>query len=168
MNGITGASRKSGVGGRPRRGATYGEDEPDHGVGAAPITGGVFKSAAFEILKTEERLMTSGEITKLAIERKLLKCMGKTPENTMASALYTEVRKKASTTVFIKGACSCCVQALQQLLGVQQGGVGGGAAAGGGGGEEEAVVAAAAAVEGAAAAEVEDRKPPAAAGSEAC
>lgn len=44
----------------------------------------------------------AGEITKLAIERRLLKCMGKTPENTMASALYTEVRKKAATTVFIK------------------------------------------------------------------
>lgn len=48
------------------------------------------------------RCSAAGEITKLAIERKLLKCMGKTPENTMASALYTEVRKKAGTTVFIK------------------------------------------------------------------
>ena len=43
----------------------------------------------------------AGEITKLAVERKLLRCTGKTPENTMASALYTEVRKKAGTTVFI-------------------------------------------------------------------
>ncbi|EFJ51231.1 hypothetical protein VOLCADRAFT_88101 [Volvox carteri f. nagariensis] len=73
----------------------------DHASGA-PVTGGIFKNAAFEILKQEERLMTSGEITKLAIDRKLLRCMGKTPENTMASALYTEVRKKAHTTVFIK------------------------------------------------------------------
>lgn len=46
--------------------------------------------------------MTSGEITKLSLERKLIKCTGKTPENTMASALYTEVRKRPLQTTFIK------------------------------------------------------------------
>ena len=46
--------------------------------------------------------MTSGEITKLALERRLIKCSGKTPENTMASALYTEVRKRPLQTSFIK------------------------------------------------------------------
>ncbi|GFR48405.1 hypothetical protein Agub_g10299 [Astrephomene gubernaculifera] len=106
MNGLVGGPRRAHTGaGRPRR-ANYNGDfdsvDPSNAVGQAPMTGGVFKSAAFEILKQEERLMTSGEITKLAMERKLLKCTGKTPENTMASALYTEVRKKAHTTVFIK------------------------------------------------------------------
>lgn len=74
----------------------------DFEAGTSLGSGGIFKNAAYEILKQEERLMTSGEITKLAVERKLLRCTGKTPENTMASALYTEVRKKAGTTVFIK------------------------------------------------------------------
>lgn len=64
--------------------------------------GGIFKSAAIEVLKMEKRLMSTGEITKLALERKLVKCQGKTPENTMASALYTDVRKRGNYSPFIK------------------------------------------------------------------
>ena len=40
-------------------------------------------------------MMSTGDITKVALERKLVKCQGKTPENTMASALYTDVRPRA-------------------------------------------------------------------------
>ncbi|MEW5310217.1 MAG: hypothetical protein WDW38_002034 [Sanguina aurantia] len=65
-------------------------------------SGGVFKSAALEVLRKQERLMTSGDITKRAQERRLLKVTGLTPENTMASALYTDVRKRPTTTPFIK------------------------------------------------------------------
>lgn len=64
--------------------------------------GGIFKGAAIEILKQEKRLMTTGEITKLALDRKLVRCQGKTPENTMASALYTDVRKRGQYSPFIK------------------------------------------------------------------
>lgn len=38
--------------------------------------------------------MSSREICKVAIERGLIKCSGKTPEATMASALYTDVKRK--------------------------------------------------------------------------
>jgi hypothetical protein len=124
---------------RLHRRSNFGAEDdapPEAADGSGRVSGGIFKTAAQEILAQEARLMTSGkrvhnaatphapplqacqpnhlltacmsiwmcagEITKLAIERKLLKCTGKTPENTMASALYTEVRKKAATTVFIK------------------------------------------------------------------
>ncbi|GLC41420.1 hypothetical protein PLESTM_001194100 [Pleodorina starrii] len=106
MSGLAGVTRRATAGsGRSRRNMYLGDfdtESADQATSTLPLSGGIFKNAAFEILKQEERLMTSGEITKLAMERKLLRCMGKTPENTMASALYTEVRKKASTTVFIK------------------------------------------------------------------
>lgn len=65
-------------------------------------SGGVFKSAAAEILAKEKRLMTTGELTKVALERGFIKCQGKTPENTMASALYTDVRRKGAKSLFIK------------------------------------------------------------------
>lgn len=72
------------------------------GTGERTGSGGIFKTAAIAILQQERRPMTSGDITKLALERKLVKCTGKTPENTMASALYTEVRKRPLQTPFIK------------------------------------------------------------------
>ncbi|GLI60954.1 hypothetical protein VaNZ11_003206, partial [Volvox africanus] len=105
MSGMASVGRRATAGaGRSRRNmySTDFESETADQASGIPLTGGIFKNAAFEVLKQEERLMTSGEITKLAMERRLLRCMGKTPENTMASALYTEVRKKANTTVFIK------------------------------------------------------------------
>ncbi|GIL62151.1 hypothetical protein Vafri_16422 [Volvox africanus] len=105
MSGMASVGRRATAGaGRSRRNmySTDFESEPADQASGIPLTGGIFKNAAFEVLKQEERLMTSGEITKLAMERRLLRCTGKTPENTMASALYTEVRKKANTTVFIK------------------------------------------------------------------
>jgi hypothetical protein len=46
--------------------------------------------------------LAAGEITKIALERKLVKATGKTPENTMASALYTDVRKRGSNSPFFK------------------------------------------------------------------
>ncbi|GIL94831.1 hypothetical protein Vretimale_997 [Volvox reticuliferus] len=105
MSGMASVGRRTTAGaGRSRRNmysADFESEAADQTSGI-PLTGGIFKNAAFEVLKQEERLMTSGEITKLAMERRLLRCTGKTPENTMASALYTEVRKKANTTVFIK------------------------------------------------------------------
>jgi hypothetical protein len=39
---------------------------------------------------------------RLALERSLINCQGKTPEATMASALYTDVRKKGQASVFIR------------------------------------------------------------------
>ncbi|KAL4526428.1 hypothetical protein Ndes2526A_g00878 [Nannochloris sp. 'desiccata'] len=64
--------------------------------------GGVFKQAAVEILRSECRLMPTGEIAKLALRRGLVRCTGKTPEATMASALYTDIKRKEGHSLFVR------------------------------------------------------------------
>ena len=64
--------------------------------------GGIFKAAAISILRQEGRLMTTGEIARLALKRHLIKCSGKTPEATMASALYTDIKRKEGESTFIR------------------------------------------------------------------
>lgn len=64
--------------------------------------GGIFKAAAVEVLKQERRLMSTGDIARAAIARGLVVCTGKTPEATMASALYTDVKRKEEFSVFIR------------------------------------------------------------------
>jgi hypothetical protein len=39
---------------------------------------------------------------RVALETELIKCQGKTPEATMASALYTDVKRKLSKSVFTR------------------------------------------------------------------
>eukprot|EP00890_Picochlorum_soloecismus_P003969 jgi/Picsp_1/4573/NSC_01943-R1_restriction endonuclease len=68
----------------------------------AKCNGGIFKAAAIEVLRQEMRLMTTGEITKLALMRNLIKCSGKTPDATMASALYTDVKKREHNSAFVR------------------------------------------------------------------
>ena len=41
---------------------------------------------------------------RLALERQHIKCQGRTPEATMASALYTDVKRKGSKSVFTRRA----------------------------------------------------------------
>ncbi|GBF98412.1 hypothetical protein Rsub_10477 [Raphidocelis subcapitata] len=69
---------------------------------AEGVAGGVFKGAAVQILRLERRLMSTGEITKLALQRGFLKAQGKTPEATMASALYTDVKRKPADSLFTR------------------------------------------------------------------
>ena len=38
----------------------------------------------------------------IALERELIKCQGKTPEATMASALYTDIKRKDRFSVFTR------------------------------------------------------------------
>lgn len=64
--------------------------------------GGIFKQAAVEVLRVERRLMTTGEIARVALQRGLLRATGKTPEATMASALYTDIKRREGTSVFIR------------------------------------------------------------------
>ncbi|KAL4443780.1 hypothetical protein ABPG75_011517 [Micractinium tetrahymenae] len=64
--------------------------------------GGVFKTAAVEVLRRTRRLMTTGEICRLALEWGLLSCQGKTPEATMASALYGDIKRKGGPSLFIR------------------------------------------------------------------
>ena len=64
--------------------------------------GGIFKQAAVQVLREEQRLMSTGEITKLALQRGYVSRSGKTPEATMASALYTDLKRRSGETVFIR------------------------------------------------------------------
>lgn len=64
--------------------------------------GGIFKMAAVEVLRGEKRLMSTGEIARVALKRGLIKCTGKTPEATMASALYTDIKRKEGQSIFIR------------------------------------------------------------------
>lgn len=38
----------------------------------------------------------------MALKRGLIKCTGKTPEATMASALYTDIKRKEGHSIFIR------------------------------------------------------------------
>eukprot|EP00877_Chromochloris_zofingiensis_P006994 jgi/Chrzof1/2548/Cz11g19210.t1 len=94
---------------RKRAWRAYDDDSYSGGAVAARAVsaagggqGGIFKTAAIEVLNQEKRLMATGEITRIALERKLLACQGKTPDATMASALYTDVRKRGGSSPFIK------------------------------------------------------------------
>ncbi|KAL6773939.1 hypothetical protein ACKKBG_A23130 [Auxenochlorella protothecoides x Auxenochlorella symbiontica] len=69
---------------------------------AGPEGGGIFKQAAVEVLRAERRLMSTGEIARLALARRLVRCTGKTPEATMASALYTDIKRREGRSVFIR------------------------------------------------------------------
>ena len=65
---------------------------------AAKSTGGgkrgIFKNAAVGVLRETRRLMSTGDITKHAISRGFLDQLpGKTPEATMASTLYTDIKR---------------------------------------------------------------------------
>ena len=47
-------------------------------------------------------ILVTGDIAKVALQRGLIKCQGKTPEATMASALYTDVKRKEGHSIFIR------------------------------------------------------------------
>ena len=64
--------------------------------------GGIFKAAAVQVLRDEARLMTTGEITKVALQRGYISCSGKTPDATMASALYTDIKRRSGETAFVR------------------------------------------------------------------
>ena len=91
--------------------------------------GGIFKTAAIQVLRQEGRLMSTGapggsmqalfrgqrsvkasdgpslnagEIAKVALKSNYINVQGKTPEATMASALYTDIKRKEGHSVFIR------------------------------------------------------------------
>lgn len=68
-------------------------------------SGGVFKRAAIEVLKHEKRFMRVKDITQRALDMKLLHgLIGKTPDNTMASTLFGELKKKKRNSELVKPA----------------------------------------------------------------
>ena len=52
--------------------------------------------------KTQPLHGRAGEIARLALKRGLIKCSGKTPEATMASALYTDIKRREGQSIFIR------------------------------------------------------------------
>lgn len=72
------------------------------GASRALPAGGIFKTAAVEVLRRERRLMTTGEICRLALDSGLLLCSGKTPEATMASSLYGDIKRNGQASMFIR------------------------------------------------------------------
>jgi hypothetical protein len=52
--------------------------------------------------------MPTGEICRLALDWRLLTCSGKTPEATMASAMYGDIKRKDRHSLFIRSLkCQC-------------------------------------------------------------
>ncbi|GFH25359.1 HARE-HTH domain-containing protein, partial [Haematococcus lacustris] len=76
------------------------------GIEPLPGGGGIYKSAAVAVLRQERKLMTTGEITRLALERHIIVGNVKTPDSTMASALYTDVKRKRERSVFTRWAAA--------------------------------------------------------------
>lgn len=56
-------------------------------------------------------LLLSPPTSRIALQRGFLKAQGKTPEATMASALYTDVKKRNGTSIFTRcgGSAAACV-----------------------------------------------------------
>lgn len=65
-----------------------------------------FKDIAYQILLEENRPLHSNEITKIALERGLLKTSGKTPEATMNAQIVTDIKNKSDGSRFVKHAPS--------------------------------------------------------------
>lgn len=79
-----------------------GETLPKKHLAGKNTGGGIFKAAAVSVLREEGRLMTTGEITKAALKRGFIKCSGKTPDATMASALYTDIKRRTGESIFVR------------------------------------------------------------------
>ena len=60
-------------------------------LGGLTLPGMTYLEAAVAVLRKSGRPMTSHEITAEALRRGLIRTTGKTPEATMAAALYTHV-----------------------------------------------------------------------------
>lgn len=63
---------------------------------------GSFKSAAYEVLKSENKPLSIQKITDLAKKRNLLISTGKTPEATMGAQLYMDIKKLGDKSPFIQ------------------------------------------------------------------
>jgi predicted NUDIX family phosphoesterase len=65
---------------------------------------GAFLKAAYEVLKTESRALSAPEITRLALERRLLTSSGKTPSQTMKARLSVEILRRGTRSTFMRTA----------------------------------------------------------------
>lgn len=51
---------------------------------------------------TDYSILQTWVAHRLALDMELINCQGKTPEATMASALYTDVKRKLQSSVFTR------------------------------------------------------------------
>ena len=56
----------------------------------------------FTLQQVITRCGVAGEIARLAMKRGLINCNGKTPDATMASALYTDLKRRDVNSIFIR------------------------------------------------------------------
>ncbi|MCD6093280.1 MAG: winged helix-turn-helix domain-containing protein [Candidatus Omnitrophica bacterium] len=63
---------------------------------------GSFKSAAYQVLKLENKPLSIQKITEIAKKRNLLTSTGKTPEATMGAQLYMDIKKLDDKSLFIQ------------------------------------------------------------------
>jgi len=64
-------------------------------------SGTSFKHTAYQILKREGKPLSAAQIVKVALKEGLINTSGKTPQNTLASVIYCEI-KKDPQCVFVK------------------------------------------------------------------
>jgi len=72
--------------------------KPKNGISSANS----FKEAARIILRREKKPMSAKDITEAAIAEGLITTQGKTPQNTLAALIYTDMKENESTSVFKK------------------------------------------------------------------
>ena len=61
-----------------------------------------FKNIAYQILKETGKPLHSNEITKIALNKKLIKTSGKTPEKTMNTQILLDIKYKGKRSLFFK------------------------------------------------------------------
>jgi len=63
---------------------------------------GSFKSAAYQVLKSENKPLSIQKITEIAKKKNLFTSSGKTPEATMGAQLYTDIKKFGYNSPFVQ------------------------------------------------------------------
>ncbi len=66
------------------------------------MRGGERSAAKLPLLVLPPLHLARCRVRRVALERGLINCQGKTPEATMASALYTDVKRKHNKSVFTR------------------------------------------------------------------
>lgn len=61
-----------------------------------------FIKAAYQILKEKQIPLTAEEITKIALDKKLIKTSGKTPAATMGAKIYVDIKRNGNNSLFVK------------------------------------------------------------------
>ncbi len=60
-----------------------------------------FKDAAYEVLKQRGKPLSKQDIAKLAVQAKLIDSKGKTPAQSIASVIYTDIHKEGKKSMFV-------------------------------------------------------------------